>query len=535
MKDSNFNDPEKQNLDDLFKTLNINSSSTPFPNAMNMTSNSGGHTAFTQKDIRGGDNSYLSGGGVGSAYFDGLRNYFTDNRSGYGTGAGGGGMQDVSVQRGSGGTGGGSEDSVDNMGGNQLLQLNPYVSKNVVSFNDGGMFGEFAKYNHGGNVGSVGSDGTKYSVEPYEKQANSPGYNGYLGDGGREKNRINEIRRKEFMEQNNLNPYHVRFTSDPRADSPYMNSFKAEQVKRRGTGGTGGGSNPTATEAEASRLKNPWEEGYDGWYVQAKNGMRMPKYNHGGTVGSMGLGGESWRYEQNKLGSGNTYTASSRRYNPEVVRLEEKARRDQFMSQNNLPHGFSSSDERGNPYKTSFRAEQDRRQNERWLEAIKTNNPNSHNIPFESLKNPWEEGYDNWYGQAENGMRMPKYNDGGMMQQQQMPQQTESYAKQANDMIALAQLEAFGKKFLSQTKGEIPPEIAQAMNQQGMPQAANGMKRLYQQGGNYPHNMYNKETGYKIVAEEEAAHTKLAGAGFDHTPKAKYGMKMKRYTQGGRF
>tara|TARA_R110000824_G_scaffold15905_3_gene66665 strand:- start:1589 stop:2800 length:1212 start_codon:yes stop_codon:yes gene_type:complete len=403
MKDSNFNDPEKQNLDDLFKTLNINSSSTPFPNAMNMTSNSGGHTAFTQKDIRGGDNSYLSGGGVGSTYFDGLRNYLTDNRSGYGTGAGGGGMQDVSVQRGSGGTGGGSEDSVDNMGGNQLLQLNPYVSKNVVSFNDGGMFGEFAKYNHGGNVGS------------------------------------------------------------------------------------------------------------------------------------MGLGGESWRYEQNKLGSGNTYTASSRRYDPEVVRLEEKARRDQFMSQNNLPHGFSSSDERGNPYKTSFRAEQDRRQNERWLEAIKTNNPNSHNIPFESLKNPWEEGYDNWYGQAENGMRMPKYNDGGMMQQQQMPQQTESYAKQANDMIALAQLEAFGKKFLSQTKGEMPPEIAQAMNQQGMPQAANGMKRLYQQGGNYPHNMYNKETGYKIVAEDEAAHTKLAGAGFDHTPKAKYGMKMKRYTQGGRF
>ena len=327
--------------------------------------------------------------------------YFS-NPDGYTSGYGGG-MQDLSSQRGSGGTGGGSEDSVDNMGGNQLLQLNPYVSKNVVSFNDGGMFGEFAKYNHGGNVGS------------------------------------------------------------------------------------------------------------------------------------MGPGGESWRYEQNKLGSGNTYTASSRRYNPEVVRLEEKARRDQFMSQNNLPHGFSSSDERGNPYKTSFRAEQDRRQNERWLEAIKTNNPNSHNIPFESLKNPWEEGYDNWYGQAENGMRMPKYNDGGMMQQQQMPQQTESYAKQANDMIALAQLEAFGKKFLSQTKGEIPPEIAQAMNQQGMPQAANGMKRLYQQGGNYPHNMYNKETGYKIVAEDEAAHTKLAGAGFDHTPKAKYGMKMKRYTQGGRF
>ena len=206
-----------------------------------------------------------------------------NNANGYG-----GGMQDVSAQRGAGGTGGGSEDTEGNMDANQLLTLNPYLSKNVTSFNDGGMFGEFAKYNH------------------------------------------DQIKRKEFIGQNNINPYQV---------------------------------------------------------------------------------------------------------------------------------------------------------------------------------------------QAENGMRMPEYNNGGMMPQQQMPQQTESYAKQANDMIALAQLEAFGKKFALQ-----------------MPQeAADGMKRLYQQGGNYPHNMYNKETGYKIVAEDEAAHTKLAGAGFDHTPKAKYGMKMKKYTQGGRF
>ena len=259
MKDSKFNDAQKQNLNDLFTTLGINSSSTPFPNASNMVSNNSGNNVFTQKDIRGGDNSYLSGGGRGSAYFDGLRNYMTDNRGGYGTGAGGGGMQDVSVQRGSGGTGGGSEDTEGNMDANQLLTLNPYLSKNVTSFNDGGMFGEFAKYNH------------------------------------------NQIRREEFMRQNNINPYQV---------------------------------------------------------------------------------------------------------------------------------------------------------------------------------------------QAENGMRMPEYNNGGMMQQQQMPQQTESYAKQANDMVALAQLEAFGKKFLSQTQGQMPPEIAQAMNQQGMsidpPMANKGMRmKRYTQGGRF--------------------------------------------------
>ena len=68
------------------------------------------------------------------------------------------------------------------------------------------------------------------------------------------------------------------------------------------------------------------------------------------------------------------------------------------------------------------------------------------------------------------------------------------------------------------------------------PQANYGMKRKYQEGGNFPHNMYHPETGYKIVAEDNDAHTKLAKAGFGHTPKAAYGMKMKkRYTNGGRF
>ena len=253
-----------------------------------------------------------------------------NNAGGYG-----GGMQDVSAQRGAGGTGGGSEDTEGNMDANQLLTLNPYLSKNVTSFNDGGMFGEFAKYNHGGTVGSVGPDGTNYSVGPHKSNKHfSAGY-----DGGAAENRINKIRKKEFMEQNNLNPYHVQFTSDSRADSPYMQSFNAELEKRQNND-----------------------------YIQSIKD------------GSFGQ------------------------------------QRDQV-----------------------------------------------------NLKNPWEEGYDNWYGQAKNGMRMPKYGNGGMMPEQQMPQQTESYAKQANDMIALAQLEAFGKKFASQ-----------------MPQAKHGMKmKQYTQGGRF--------------------------------------------------
>ena len=59
----------------------------------------------------------------------------------------------------------------------------------------------------------------------------------------------------------------------------------------------------------------------------------------------------------------------------------------------------------------------------------------------------------------------------------------------------------------------------------------------YAEGGNFPHNMYDPETGYKIAAQNEGMHNKLNKKGFTHDkPKAAHGMKMKkRYTQGGRF
>ena len=333
MKDSKFNDAQKQNLDDLFTTLGINSSSTPFPNASNMVSNNRPEAWDRTKEDMNIERS---------TWYNPHNRYVDYNSNPNASSGYGGGMQDVSVQRGSGGTGGGSEESVGNMEGSQLLQLNPYISKNVVSFNNGGMFGEFAKYNH------------------------------------------NQIRREEFMRQNNTNPYQV---------------------------------------------------------------------------------------------------------------------------------------------------------------------------------------------QAENGMRMPQYNDGGMMQQQQMPQQTqqqmpqqtESYAKQANDMVALAQLEAFGKKFLSQTQGQMPPEIAQAMNQQGMsidpPMANKGMKYpKYDNGGKsflssikaaqdrvmktdiqkgfVPDNWRGQVSGMGGYESYINSGQPLLASNMKdkYAPtRANHGMKMKRYTQGGRF
>jgi len=76
--------------------------------------------------------------------------------------------------------------------------------------------------------------------------------------------------------------------------------------------------------------------------------------------------------------------------------------------------------------------------------------------------------------------------------------------------------------------------VSDAYKEMFPPMAQYGMKRKYQEGGNYPHDMYHPETGYKIVAKDEAMHTKLADQGFGHTPKAAYGMKRK-YTDGGGF
>jgi len=87
--------------------------------------------------------SWFNPTGYATDYYSNL-----NNAGGYG-----GGMQDVSVPKGAGGTGGGSEDTMGNMDANQLLELNPYLSKNVTSFGHGGMFGEFARqYDNGGVI-----------------------------------------------------------------------------------------------------------------------------------------------------------------------------------------------------------------------------------------------------------------------------------------------------------------------------------------------------------------------------------------------
>ena len=56
----------------------------------------------------------------------------------------------------------------------------------------------------------------------------------------------------------------------------------------------------------------------------------------------------------------------------------------------------------------------------------------------------------------------------------------------------------------------------------------------YQEGGKYPHNMYHKKTGYKIVAEDAEAHNALS-KDFDHNKMMGGGMyeQMQQYQSGG--
>ena len=56
----------------------------------------------------------------------------------------------------------------------------------------------------------------------------------------------------------------------------------------------------------------------------------------------------------------------------------------------------------------------------------------------------------------------------------------------------------------------------------------------YQEGGKYPHDMYNKKTGYKIVAEDAEAHNALS-KDFDHNKMMGGGMyeQMQQYQEGG--
>lgn len=314
-----------------------------------------------------------------------------------------------------------------------------------------------------------------------------------------------------------------------------LNQLSSDMVTQQRTGGgTGGGSevlekDPMETNRFVSMNLNPYLT--DNVH-SFKYGGRIPKYADGGyqefdNDGNF-IGGSS---TSSSSSTGNTNYSVNPYQSPEFSHgydggAEEnrinKIRETEFREQNNLnPYpvqitGGSSTD----PYQMAFEAEKERRANEAWLQSLKDGTFGQIR-PTDTLKNPWEAGYDNWWTPptANKGMKY-KYDGGGisMLKNPQGNTPSGHFANKANETIARAQL---ANMFVRKAN-------------KGMEYKYGG--DYYKEGGNYPHNMYHPETGYKIVAQDESAHNNLAKAGFGHTPKAAYGMKMKKnYTQGGRF
>ena len=115
------------------------------------------------------------------------------------------------------------------------------------------------KYDHGG---------VHYSVDPYEP----PPFSFY--NDPNEENRINEIRRKEWMEHHGLNPYHVSFSSADKSD--YQIAYEAEQERMNEEAWMEkleSGENifsMTSGGQEYETLEDPWKqdyvEGENEWY-----------------------------------------------------------------------------------------------------------------------------------------------------------------------------------------------------------------------------------------------------------------------------
>ena len=78
---------------------------------------------------------------------------------------------------------------------------------------------------------------------------------------------------------------------------------------------------------------------------------------------------------------------------------------------------------------------------------------------------------------------------------------------------------------------QLSASMAPKINQTG---GMYNQMQQYQEGGKYPHDMYNKKTGYKIVAEDAEAHSALS-KDFDHNKMMGGGMydQMQQYQMGG--
>ena len=331
-------------------------------------------------------------------------------------------------ERTGGGMGGGSEDlKVDPMDTNRFVEmnLNPYLTDNIHSFKDGGRVHDM--YNYGGRTPKYADGGATHTMPDgtVHPGATHEDYMAMMG-GGNQAAAMYGHGGTYSQQANEMIAMNQISNLMGNVNSPYTNNQQPPMANNGMRMNAPQPSNMAGSEnqlgALAAKLQQEMPNPQDAMNMVSKLTGNQPMANQGMKmdIPKYANGGESWRYEQNKLGPGGPVTASADRYIPEVVRLEEKKRREQFYKDEGVygTYDFQTGED---IYHTEYRVEEERRKKatrnrdiqEEWtkdgksyreyykddptkdlrsLEEFKASTDN-----YDNFKNPWEQDYDNWY------------------------------------------------------------------------------------------------------------------------------------------
>ena len=179
-------------------------------------------------------------------------------------------------ERAGGGTGGGTQKFEGNMDMNQLIALNPFMEKNVTSFNQGG---------------TLPSEYHDISPEQQMRDNMSMKWDtNYQGGSRAAENKLIEAKKKSDFFYGNIkdlwtgssdNPYRTAYNKEKarRNQANFQDSLQ-DQKRYQEAYRKGESYNPSDYRPYKENLKNPWEQGYDNWYT---TGSGSPLTSGGGS------------------------------------------------------------------------------------------------------------------------------------------------------------------------------------------------------------------------------------------------------------
>ena len=419
-----------------------------------------------------------------------------------------GNLNDITLNQGrlgGGGRGGGAETVEGNMDANELIALNPYMDKNVTSFDQGGFYnldGTYTPYDPYEAVNRFqdkAAEHRRLQDQRLEALVRSGKYNPSFG-GGTQFENIYSDALNQFAGNNPYNP-NERINRSTKSRETYG---KGGKVPEYGLGGFFRGlSNVVGGIFDAAgNIIDPALEAIgDGVNYLGDNVLAPAVHGtaKGLTKGVKMLGEAATDLGEAALTPGMDLLQSltgggSQAFDPYSNMSEQPApTRAPVKKDPSNPQvaniKMKAPDQLANVKKS---ADPEKMREGDWT----GNKPN----PFTTPNVEEEVDY------AAKGMKMPAYNQGG------------HFTKQANMAIAQNQMSSL---------------IAQANSNRNMMMA---------KGGKFePHMMYDPKTGKGYMANKLQDHLDMKKKGYDHRkrneenyPKAAYGMK-RRYTNGGIF